>query len=294
MFFKKMKHKKVQSLFGYIFISPWIIGVIAFFVLPIISSSIYLFNSVKIVPGGVETTFIGLFNINKVFFEDAENVPLIVNTLGSTLFESSLIIVFSLIIALLLHKKFPTQTLIRAVYMLPIILTSGIILSVFKQDLFSQSAIQNSDTTIFQSASVRDALFAFGLSAEIVKFLTDIVNQILEIVWRSGVQILLFYASLKSISPVYYEVSKVEGATGWQTFWSITFPVISPYILLYSVYTIIDSFMYFGNPVMNKVLYYFNHSMYEFSTIFAFFYGMGVLLLTVTIWGSISKLTSKI
>jgi len=275
-----------------VFVSPWVIGVTAFFILPLISAGIYMFNSVKVVPGGIETKYLGLANIKEVFLNDSENVRLILSTLGSTLLTSVLIIVFSLVVALMLHKKFPTKTFVRMLYMLPVIMTSGIIVSVFKQDLFAASAIQGSDAALFQSGAVREMLFSIGLSEEIVLFLTGIVNQILEIVWRSGVQILLFYASLKSIPAQYYEVGKVEGATAWQAFWNITFPVLSSFLVLYSIYTVIDSFMYVENPVMVKILHYFNLSMYEYSTILAVFYSVGVLLVALLIWAVTSRIGS--
>ena len=280
--------------FGYVFILPWIIGVLAFFILPLGESMRYMFNSVQILSGDVQYTFVGLRNLERVFLEDPDNLRLLVESLWNTLFESILIVVFSLIIALMLLKKFPTQTFARMLYMLPIILASGIVLSVFKEDLFSQSVIQGSDTSMFQSFAIRDALYSFGLSEDIVASLTGVVNQLLEIVWRCGVQILLFFASLKSIPPTYYEVSRIEGATGWQTFWNVTFPHLSQFLVLYSVYTVIDSFTYYENPVMQKIMdVYYANQRYELMTVMSVFYSVGVLLVAVIIWLFASRLAGN-
>lgn len=81
-----------------------------------------------------------------------------------------------------------------------------------------------------------------GVSETIVNYLTGAVDRIYEIVSQSGVQILIFLAGIQTISPQLYEASKMEGATGYEAFWKITFPMVSPLILVNMIYTIIDSF----------------------------------------------------
>ena len=91
------------------------------------------------------------------------------------------------------------------------------------------------------------------VGTEIVEYVTTAINNIYGIVNRSGVQMLIFLASLQSISPAIYESCKIDGATAWETFWKITFPMISPMILVNGVYTIIDSFTTASNPVMSFI-----------------------------------------
>jgi len=81
-----------------------------------------------------------------------------------------------------------------------------------------------------------------GVSETIVLYLTGAVDRIYQIISESGVQILIFLAGIQTISPQLYEASKIEGATGYEAFWKITFPMVSPLILVNVVYTIIDSF----------------------------------------------------
>ena len=88
------------------------------------------------------------------------------------------------------------------------------------------------------------------VGTELVEIVTDMVNNIFDIVNRSGVQMLIFLAALQSISPAIYESCKIDGATSWETFWKITLPMISPMILVNGIYTIIDSFTTESNPVM--------------------------------------------
>ncbi|MGN1207652.1 MAG: carbohydrate ABC transporter permease, partial [Eubacteriales bacterium] len=78
-------------------------------------------------------------------------------------------------------------------------------------------------------------------------------NRVYDIVNYSGVQMLIFLAGLQSISPSIYEACQIEGATSWETFWKITFPMISPMILVNGIYTIIDSFTKSDNIVMSFI-----------------------------------------
>jgi ABC-type sugar transport system permease subunit len=82
-----------------------------------------------------------------------------------------------------------------------------------------------------------------GLPLGLVDYIVDLVSRIYEIVRASSVQIIIFIAALQSISPELYEVSKIEGATAYETFWKITFPMVTPLILTNVVYTIIDKYV---------------------------------------------------
>jgi ABC-type sugar transport system permease subunit len=104
-----------------------------------------------------------------------------------------------------------------------------------------------------QIVSVMDIERLFSsmkMGKELVTVVVSIVNQIYDIVNRSGVQMLIFLAGLQSISPAIYEACRIDGCTAWETFWKITFPMISPMILVNGVYTIIDSFTTNSNSVM--------------------------------------------
>ena len=86
-----------------------------------------------------------------------------------------------------------------------------------------------------------------------LNYVTGAINDIFNIVNRSGVQMLIFLAGLQSISPAIYESVQIDGASAWETFWKITFPMISPMILVNAVYTVIDSF-----TTENAVMQYIN------------------------------------
>lgn len=277
-----------QGLTGVLFISPWLIGVTVFFLLPFINTVTYMFGKVTMGAGGVQYTFTGLENIKEVFFRNPDNGRMILENLGSSVGTVLLVLVFSLFAALLLNQKFHGRAVVRALFALPIIVSSGILLMVFKEDLFAQSIVSEPGT-VFQSAALEQVLTDLGLGNQIVTFITNFVNNIMDVIWKSGVQILLFLAGLQSVPTSLYEVSSVEGATPWQTFWKVTFPLLFPYIILNTVYSIIDSFTFYDNPVMKEVTELFRDTSYGQASALSIAYFLLIFVLT----GIVLFLTSR-
>ena len=91
------------------------------------------------------------------------------------------------------------------------------------------------------------------VGTEIVEYVVQMVNNIFNIVNRCGVQMLIFLSGLQSISPAIYESCSIDGASGWETFWKITLPMVSPMILVNTIYTIIDAFTSDDNAVMRYI-----------------------------------------
>lgn len=103
----------------------------------------------------------------------------------------------------------------------------------------------------------QDAVFYLG--PRVFGIINGFLNRITIVLWRLGVQVLLYLSGLQGISPFLYESAKVDGATEWEMFWKITLPMMSPVILLNIVYTMIDSFVDINNPI----LAYFNEQAFE-------------------------------
>ena len=196
---------------------------------------------------------------------------------------------FSLFIAIILSQEFRGRTVARAIFALPIIVSSGVLLAVFKQDLFASSMAQTSDVTIFQSAALEMSMLKLGLDPSLVSQLTGAVSSILDLLWKCGVQILLFIGGIKAVPAHLYEVCSVEGANAWQTFWKVTFPLVTPFILLNAVYSIIDSFTYYSNPVMQRIEEYFNKMYNSSGTTLAVAYCLMVLAVTGLVAWFISR-----
>ena len=98
-----------------------------------------------------------------------------------------------------------------------------------------------------------DVFANLGFGEGLVTYIVSAVQSIATIINHSGVQILIFLAALQSISPAIYESCEIDGATAWETFWKITFPMVSPMILVNGVYTIIDNFTTDSNSVMQVI-----------------------------------------
>lgn len=281
--------RRRRAIMGLVFISPWLIGVCLFFFYPMGQSFVYMFNDVTVKPGGMNAEYVGMEIIQDVLMNDPDNVRMMLSVIAQTLGEVVLITAFSLFIALILSQEFRGRTVARAIFALPIIVSSGVLLAVFRQDLFVSSMTQNSDVTIFQSAALEMSMLKLGLDPALVSELTSTVSEILDLIWKCGVQILLFLGGIKAVPVQLYEVCHVEGANAWQTFWKVTFPLVTPFILLNVVYSIIDSFTYYSNPVMQKIQEYFNNTYTSSGTTLAVAYCLLVLAVTGIVAGLISR-----
>src|SRR5690625_2106078 len=106
-----------------------------------------------------------------------------------------------------------------------------------------QGSVDPTETTgAFTSSQLIMLLIGSGMNELLVQYLTGAVDRIYEIISASGVQIIIFLAGLLGSSPQLYEAAQIEGDTGYEAFWKITFPMISPLILTNVIYSIIDSF----------------------------------------------------
>lgn len=237
-----MPYESKKSLAGFLFVSIWVIGFIFFFLLPFLQSVRYSFSDIVLNPnGGYTLNFIGWKNYIKAFTTDAEFLPAVFSSLGAMLYQVPIIVLFSLFVAIILNQKFVGRTFVRGIFFIPIIVANGVILSIMNGDVLSQTIMQgSSSSTLFQSEFLYELMFKSGMSQEFVNGLTGVVDSLFALIWKSGIQIIIFLAGLQTIADSMYEAAKIEGATGWETFWKITFPMISPMIILNLIFTIID------------------------------------------------------
>ncbi len=301
----KGKKRKIASLdkkkarAGWIFVLPFLIGFVVVY-LPIIWNSIFMsFNTLKIVSGGGYTlTWCGLENYQYALFEDPSFVQTLVTGLGELAFDIPAILIFSLFMAVLLNQKMAGRAVFRAIFFIPVILSTGIMETIEGQNLMgtmmeSSGSVDGSESsTAAEIVSVMDIERLFSsmkVGQELVEFVAKMVNEIYDIVNRSGVQMLIFLAGLQSISPAIYEACRIDGATSWETFWKITFPMISPMILVNGVYTIIDSFTTNSNSVMSFIdrVYQESDGMVH-SSAMAWMYFLIVMLILAAVVGIFS------
>lgn len=243
--------KRRKALNGYLFILPWLIGFIWFYVISIWMTLKFSFSELTVLPtGGYETAFTGFANYIKAFTAHASFRQTLVSSIGNMIIDVPLIIFFSLFMALLLNRKFKGRGLVRAIFFLPVILSSDAIMDALNrsQALMNGGLSQVSgelSNAVSGGVSVAYYISLFenlAMPASILEYLVDAINRISSIVSASGVQIIIFIAALQAIPPALYEVSRIEGATGYETFWKVTFPMIMPHIITNLVYTIIRRF----------------------------------------------------
>ncbi len=254
------KRKKKSSLAarrnmkGYIFILPWFIGFVFLFARPLFSALRYSFYTITF-KQPIEYTFAGLSYYQEAFIKDTNFLPNLGSALEAMLYEVPLILAFSLAIAYILNSDFIGVTAFKSIFFLPVIIASGIAITLIRGDAYA-SEITESVTTVgmFGGSSGMEAiLIKANVPASIVSFIQEIIDTIFDLTWKSGIQILVFLAAFKSIPKSFYEASQIEGATGWESFCKITFPMISPMLLTNIVYTIIDTFTDQSNPVINYI-----------------------------------------
>lgn len=301
----KTKKRKVASLdkkkarAGWVFVLPFVIGFFLVY-LPIIWNSIFMsFHSLHIVTGGGYTLeFVGLENYSDALFEDPLFVQTLITGMKELLFDVPAILIFSLFMAVLLNQKMAGRAVFRAIFFIPVILSTGIMESIEGQNILgtmmegSDSIDGSEQSTASEIVSVMDIerlFYSMKIGKELVEYVVKMINEIYDIVNRSGVQMLIFLAGLQSISPAIYEACRIDGCTAWETFWKITFPMISPMILVNGIYTIIDSFTTDSNSVMKYI-----NSVYQgsdgqvLSSAMAWMYFIIVMLMLALVAGLFS------
>lgn len=242
---KKIKKNRgiveLKSRYGYLFTTHWIIGIAIFFALPLIQSIVFSFSNIEIVGGGIKTSFTGIENYKQILLEDANYEKWVTGSVTSYLYSLPIIILLSMSLALILNQKFRGRLFFRALYFLPVIISTGAVINlIFKTTGSDMSDIGVSDAYSANMISVDDIVKLLGINGEIAGFITGTISKIFDLVWSCGIQIVLFLAGLQSVPQSFFEASRVEGATKWEEFWFITFPMLSRVTLLVTIFTMVE------------------------------------------------------
>lgn len=254
---RRLSLSQRRSVSAYMFLLPWLLGVVFVFATPLVLSISFSFSKVT-VDNGYSLEFVGLQNYYYALFGDEKFLQYFATTIGDLLYEVPIILVYSFLVAVLLKEKFPGVTVFKFIFFLPVILSSDLFFGLLNNFGTSTStsldAVMNSASTgVLQSLNLSKYLAELGLSTKIIEMLTGPVDKVYEIVTCSGIQIFIFLAGIYSIPPDLYEASHVDGANGWEKFWMITFPMVMPMILINVVYSIVDTFISESNLVMEYV-----------------------------------------
>lgn len=246
-----------------------------FLAYPLITSFWYALNNIRITPLGKNFTFLGYGNFTQILLSDADFPTQLIDYLVSTIISVPVIVVFALIIAMMLNENIKAKGFFRLIFFLPVIIVSGPILGMLNQ----QGA---GSITAIDTQAISSAITTF-LPSAIGEPIAEIFENMVTILWYSGVQILIFLSGLQKIDRSMYEAAKIDGGSGWECFWKITLPTIKPLILLNCVYTIV----FISNNDQNSIIELIKNAMfsgtaekgYGYASAMAWLYSIVVLLI---------------
>ena len=242
---KKVKKNRgittLKDKYGRMFTTPWLIGIILFYLLPLVQSVVYSFADVKIKLGGMDISLVGLKNYKNILFVNPNYTGWLRSTVTSFLYSLPIILLLSLVLALILNQNFRGRLFFRALYFLPVIIATGPVISwLFRTTGSDLTNMGVSKSYTAGMLSVDDIVTKLQIDGKAAEYMTSTISKIFDLIWSCGIQTVLFLAGLQSIPGSLYEASRVEGATKWEEFWFITFPMLSRVTLLVSIFTMVE------------------------------------------------------
>ena len=275
--------EKVRNRAGYTFVAHWALGLLLFFIVPLVSSIWYAFNDVAIDVGGIKTEFMGIGYFKELFTIDPDYVDNLGSSIGMMCYSLPIIISLSLILAVLLNQKFKGRTVFRAIFFLPIIISNSVVMDMLNSE-FIKLPLFSSGTESDSLINYADIIAGLGIPEEISPILTFLLANTTSLIWKCGVQTILFLAGLQSIPASMYEVSKIEGANKWEEFWLITVPSLRHIISLVIIYTMIELFVSLDNALVAEAYAQMQAQAYGMSSAMLWVYFVIVLVLIGTVY----------
>lgn len=273
--------------YAYIFVTPFIFGIIMFVLIPLIQCLSYSFSDVEMTAEGLKTTFVGLKYYKYYFLEDANYLDMIAGSMSSLFTSIPIVLALSLVLALILNQKFKGRLFARAVFFLPVIIASGAVMSVLSSFNMQQSMTATEAGQAAEYMQVIDfqaLLDNLNLPTQISSLISGYLSDTFNLIWSCGVQILLFVAGLQTIPEQLYEVGKVEGITAWEEFWFVTIPMLGRIILLVLFYTMVELFITKSSVVSSVILQINNQNYAKASAmIWPYFLIIGIVIGVIVI-----------
>ena len=230
---KKGRLHRKERIAGYLFLLPNFIGFLIFTGLPVVMGFVI---SLTDYTGYGKMNFVGFSNYIKMFSDSDFKIAL-QNNLIYTLTSVPLTILFALLLALMLHRKMYGGSFFQTIYFFP--------------NLTSMVAVGCVWLQIFDSKKgpVNQFLMSIGVENPPKWFWgvgTALITVVIVVVWKqAGYYMIMFMGGLKNIPSELYEAGKIDGANCWQSFWNITWPMLSPTTFMVTILTFIASFQVF-------------------------------------------------
>ena len=257
---RKSSMAKRNAIAGLLWTAPFTIGFLAFMFVPLFESAYMSFSNVTIdiTNHSYVKEWIGLKNYDYIWNSDPYYKRQLLESLGNMGLQIIAVLIFSYFVAFLLNQEFKGRAFVRAVFFLPVILSSGILVRLDTDNSLLNGIselIKESNNAASSITGVLEDVLASGNGriSDLMQTIFDLVNSVYDIAIASGIQIIIFLSGLQTIPVSMYEASKMEGCTGWESFWKITFPMTSSLIIVNVVYSIVDFCTRSDNAVMTQV-----------------------------------------
>ena len=286
---KQKKNRGIDAIkdkYGRLFTTPWFIGFVLFFIIPLFQSIYFSFSEVTIAPDGMEIEFVCLKNYKNILLSDPDYTGNLGAAMTSFLYQVPIILLISLVLAIFLNQKFRGRLFFRALFFLPVIIATGTVITwLFKTTSSDLNNLGVSESYTASMFSVDDIIGWLQIDGKIAEYITQTISKIFDLIWNCGIQIVLFLAGLQSVPRSLYEASYVEGATKWEEFWFITFPMLSRVILLVSVFTMVEQMISSRIAIVSKTYSMMTAGVYDKTSAMLWFYflvaggAMGILVL---------------
>lgn len=252
---KKRSNSRLNQNVGIVFSLPFIVGLLIFFIPTVFMGMRFAVSEVSVAQG-LSLKFTGISNLRYALRVDARYFQLVLSDLGSLLTTLPIVLIFSLFVAVLLNSKVWGKGFFRVIFFLPVIACVGMLAANFSNLVMqnmTSSAQETESEALTAMSDITKMLQNLNFSPQLISTVSGAANNIMDIVNRSGVQILIFLAGIQSISPSIYESANVEGASGWEVFWKITLPMISPMMIANVLFTFVDSITRSDTDIVNYV-----------------------------------------
>lgn len=280
---KKLKGiERIKSGYGYKFVAFWTLGLFLFFIIPLIRSIIFAFSTVSIDSSGLVMQNIKFENFRYLLQDDPDYMTNLGESILSFLRTFPIVFVLSLVLALFLNGEYKGRTFFRAIYFLPVIIASGVVLDLLFYTMSSGDLVMAgvSESMSMNMLPLDNIIEKVGLPTQLVNFISTAIADIFDTIWNCGIPIVLFIAGLQTIPDSLYEVSKVEGVTKWEEFWFITLPMLSRVLLLVAVYISVDIMTNKTNVIMKEAYNQMDNLEYGLSAsmLWMYFVVIGLIL----------------
>ena len=271
-----------------LFVSPWLVGAAVFFLYPLFYSLRLSFGVIEN-PATQKVVFAGFENFRVAFMEDARFFPMLLSIAKDTLINTPLIVVFALFIATLLSKDIRGKGLFRSVFVLPVILGTVFVMQQLLGVQMNADAVEVARGILLPEKVVR------FLNPGVTQVILEFLSRVTLVLWKSGVQIIIFLAGLQAIPRSFYEAARVDAATEWECFWFISLPMMAPTLLLGAVYTIVAGFLDTSNEMLGYIHELgFQWSQFEYASAVSWLYFLFVILVLAALFLLLNPATKRV